>query len=49
MEWARPDEEADVTGAWPSARSNHALAAVGADIYLFGGIVRGKGCDWRIG
>jgi len=37
MEWTWLDEEADVTGAWPSARSNHALAAVGADMYIFGG------------
>ena len=37
----------------PSARYDHAMAAVGTDIYLFGGVEGStsphKGCDWWMG
>ena len=47
MEWTMLDAGAGVTGTSPSARYYHAMAAVGTDIYLFGGVTgSGKGCDW---
>ena len=50
MEWTMLDAAAGVTGTSPSARSSHAMAAVGTDIYLFGGLTdSGKGCDWWMG
>jgi len=34
----------------PSARGAHAMAAVGTDIYLFGGVIEsGKDCIWSMG
>ena len=59
--WADALFQLDVdTGEWhlitpmetlqPSARLNHAMAAVGTDIYLFGGFTEsGKGCIWSMG
>ena len=44
-EWTMLDAAAGVTGTSPSARFDHAMAAVGTDIYLYGGS-KGKGCDW---
>ena len=50
MEWKMMDAAAGVTGTPPSARDSHAMAAVGTDIYLFGGFTEsGKGCIWSMG
>ena len=47
MEWTMLDAAAGVTGMSPSARWDHAMAAVGTDIYLFGETeYSGKGCHW---
>ena len=46
------DAAAGVNGTPPSARYHHAMAAVGTDIYLFGGITyaqSGKGSIWSMG
>jgi hypothetical protein len=37
MEWTNLDAAAGVKGTGPSARSGHAMSAVGTDLYLFGG------------
>jgi hypothetical protein len=37
MEWTNLDAAAGVKGTGPSARSRHAMSAVGTDLYLFGG------------
>jgi len=50
MEWTMLDAAAGVTGTSPTATSQHAMAAVGTDIYLFGGWAEpGKGGDWWMG
>jgi hypothetical protein len=49
-EWTMLDAAAGVTGTSPSARHAHAMAAVGTDIYLYGGFTEsGKDCIWSMG
>jgi hypothetical protein len=44
------DAAAGVTGTVPSARISCAMAAIGTDIYLFGGKTGlGMGCSWWMG
>ena len=46
VEWTWLNAAAGVTGTSPSARSSHAMAVVGSDLYVFGGkIGGGKVCD----
>ena len=37
MEWTDLSAEGMVKGTMPSGRGDHTMAAVGSDIYLFGG------------
>ena len=37
LTWTKLDTAAGVTGTGPSARSEHSMASVGSDIYVFGG------------
>jgi hypothetical protein len=47
MEWTNLDAAAAVKGTGPSARSGHAMSAVGTNLYLFGGFrFSGKGGRW---
>ena len=46
MEWTLLDEAAGVMGTSPGGRYRHAMAAVGSDVYVFGGNtygISGKG------
>jgi hypothetical protein len=50
MEWTNLDAAAGVNGTGPSAGyyGGHAMSAVGTDLYLFGGLISGKGSRrWR--
>jgi hypothetical protein len=41
-EWSMLDAGAGVTGKGPGERSGHTMAAVGQDLYVFGGFVLGE-------